>query len=275
MTDTTDNTSEPQAEPTQAEHDAAMATKAQGEMNVNGRGGNAGEEPVVIAERPTNIPEKFWDKDTGTMRTEDLMKSYAEMERKQSVQKEDPKSGEAEGKEGEPEPKGDVPSTTTAIETAREVYAQTGELSEDAINGLKDAGFDDSTIGNYMDGIKAQEEILTSKAYAAAGGQEAFESMSKWAAENFNEAEITAFNGQIANPDTMSFTIQGLKAQYVASVGSDGTFVEGNGSQGTADVYNSKQQLVSAMSDPRYATDKAYREEVGAKLHRSKKAGSF
>ena len=35
-----------------------------------------------VAQRPADVPEKFWDAATGTIRTEALLKSYAELERK-------------------------------------------------------------------------------------------------------------------------------------------------------------------------------------------------
>lgn len=37
---------------------------------------------TMVAERPADIPEKFWDADAGALRTEMLLKSYVELERK-------------------------------------------------------------------------------------------------------------------------------------------------------------------------------------------------
>ena len=41
-----------------------------------------GPEESLVAERPADIPEKFWDADAGVLRTEALLKSYVELERK-------------------------------------------------------------------------------------------------------------------------------------------------------------------------------------------------
>ena len=38
--------------------------------------------PAETPERPAHVPEKFWDADTGRIRTEALLKSYAELERR-------------------------------------------------------------------------------------------------------------------------------------------------------------------------------------------------
>ncbi len=38
--------------------------------------------PAGASDRPTEIPEKFWDADTGSIRTEALLRSYLELERR-------------------------------------------------------------------------------------------------------------------------------------------------------------------------------------------------
>lgn len=43
----------------------------------------AGSEPATVAaERPEHIPEKFWDAESGAVRSDALLKSYVELERK-------------------------------------------------------------------------------------------------------------------------------------------------------------------------------------------------
>jgi hypothetical protein len=63
-----------------------------------------------------------------------------------------------------------------------------------------------------------------------------------------------------------------LKADYIDAVGSKPNMsvasdVSGSGNQG--DKFESPQQLVQAMSDPRYEKDPAYRKSLEQKLHRS------
>ena len=43
----------------------------------------------------------------------------------------------------------------------------------------------------------------------------------------------------------------------------------GKAAQTNNDVYRSQAQVVEAMSDPRYETDPAYRQDVADKLERS------
>src|SRR5919202_193006 len=48
-----------------------------------------------VAQRPADVPEKFWDAATGTIRTEALLKSYAELERKLGSTGQEGELGEA------------------------------------------------------------------------------------------------------------------------------------------------------------------------------------
>jgi hypothetical protein len=41
--------------------------------------------PAMVPQRPPEVPEKFWDPVAGTVRTDSLVKSYAELERKLSL----------------------------------------------------------------------------------------------------------------------------------------------------------------------------------------------
>ena len=43
------------------------------------------EAPAAVPTRPVDVPEKFWDGDRGAVRTEALLKSYRELERKLSA----------------------------------------------------------------------------------------------------------------------------------------------------------------------------------------------
>src|SRR3954465_11008039 len=48
-----------------------------------------------VPARPADVPEKFWDAAAGTVRTEALLKSYAELERKLGSAGEDGELSEA------------------------------------------------------------------------------------------------------------------------------------------------------------------------------------
>ncbi|RUT86780.1 hypothetical protein, partial [Mesorhizobium sp. M7A.T.Ca.US.000.02.2.1] len=48
-----------------------------------------GPEAPVQTDRPAHIPEKFWDADTKSVRTEALLQSYGELEKKVGAPKEE------------------------------------------------------------------------------------------------------------------------------------------------------------------------------------------
>ena len=51
--------------------------------------------------------------------------------------------------------------------------------------------------------------------------------------------------------------------------GYEGRMLSGKSPKTSGDVFRSQQQVVDAMSDPRYDTDPAYRQDIIAKLDRS------
>jgi hypothetical protein len=65
------------------------------------------------------------------------------------------------------------------------------------------------------------------------------------------------------------FAIQALNAKYQEAVGNDGRLLTGQGAVDKQDVFRSQQEVVQAMSDPRYEKDPAFRNDVYAKLERS------
>ena len=63
--------------------------------------------------------------------------------------------------------------------------------------------------------------------------------------------------------------MNGLKAQYENVNGYEGRMVTGKAPVQSKDAYRSQAELVTAMSDPRYDRDPAYRQDVYEKLERS------
>ena len=56
---------------------------------------------------------------------------------------------------------------------------------------------------------------------------------------------------------------------YRESNGSEPELIGGKLSSRTSDVFRSNQEVVAAMSDPRYLSDDAYTKDVEEKLNRS------
>lgn len=108
----------------------------------------------------------------------------------------------------------------------------------------------------------------------AGGSQEHLDTLLAWGTENLPDEEYAVFSRQFESRDRHSilFAIRGLRAQYEAANGripNNVTASAGAVPSNTA-PFNSAAEMTTAMRDPRYKTDPAYREKVAARLAASK-----
>jgi methionine synthase II (cobalamin-independent) len=103
------------------------------------------------------------------------------------------------------------------------------------------------------------------------GGEQAYNDMLNWAGQNISQADCDLFDSVVGkgDPNSCLFAIQALNAKYQEAVGKDGRLLTGKGAVDKQDVFRSQQEVVQAMSDPRYEKDPAFRNDVYAKLERS------
>ena len=103
------------------------------------------------------------------------------------------------------------------------------------------------------------------------GGEQAYNDMLIWAGQNLSKEDCDVFDSVVGkgDPNSCLFAIQALNAKYTEAVGNDGRILTGQGAVDKKDVFRSQQEVVQAMSDPRYEKDPAFRNDVYAKLERS------
>ena len=103
------------------------------------------------------------------------------------------------------------------------------------------------------------------------GGAQAYNDMLVWAGQNLSKEDCDVFDSVVGkgDPNSCLFAIQALNAKYQEAVGNDGRLLTGQGAVDKQDVFRSQQEVVQAMSDPRYEKDPAFRNDVYAKLERS------
>ena len=103
------------------------------------------------------------------------------------------------------------------------------------------------------------------------GGQENYNNMMGWAAENIPDQEVNLFDAVMDRGDPLAayFAVQSMALRYQDGVGREGQMIKGKAPKAQGDVFNSQAELIEAQSDPRYATDEAYQEAVLQKLERS------
>ena len=96
--------------------------------------------------------------------------------------------------------------------------------------------------------------------------------MTDQASDVLDQEEIEAFKCRMesCDPNQIYWAIQGLASRYLlANQDGEPNLVSGSVGEGMGSRYESVQQLTSAMSDPRYHNDPAYRREVTDRLSRS------
>lgn len=155
-------------------------------------------------------------------------------------------------------------------------YAETGTLSEDTYNALSEKGFPRELVDAYIAGIKAQEsesaELAEKEVKAimdGVGGEQGYNRLMEWAAENLSQEEQDAYDKAVTNPDPIiaKMVVQGLKARYDAAVGTEPKLVMGNRTaEPVVKGYADRSSMIKAMSDKRYGTDPDYTRDVERKL---------
>lgn len=212
---------------------------------------------------------------------DDLLKAYQELEKRLGAgQQEQPKApGQAKPQE---QPKADAQQIAgIPVESLQEEVTKSGDLSADTRAKLTQAGIPNEYIDSYLSMYKvaAQAEQASVQAAEAqikqaVGGEETYTKMVQWASTNLTAGEIDAFNRQIeAGPDAAKLAVFGLKARYESKVGKAPRLVSGSSAGGSADVFADKASFLEAMADQRYRTSESYRNQVTAKLERTRASG--
>ena len=215
---------------------------------------------------------------------EDLESAYLELQKKLGTN-----DGEnLEGDEGsEEEGEGDyeeVPDASPAIslieEASAEYYANDGELTPETIekfSGMSSQDLVNAYIEIQRNNPQAQTESVelsdssVNAIQNAAGGEQAYEQLTSWAADNLPDQEIDAFDNLIdtGNVEAIKMGLTALQSKYNEANGYEGRMLQGKRPSSSGEVFRSQAELVEAMGDPRYENDPAYRQDVINKLDNS------
>lgn len=150
-------------------------------------------------------------------------------------------------------------------------FAQSGALAPESYEKLEKAGIPRDYVDAFIEGQAARAEAIRYQVLSEVGGEQGFAKMSEWAAKSLTKAELDAYNAAVDNPDVnvKRLAVQGLYSRYTTSVGTEPNLVGGSVSGSKGDVFRSTNEVVAAMSDPRYGSDPAYTKDVTEKLGRS------
>lgn len=150
-------------------------------------------------------------------------------------------------------------------------YEESGNISSRTLANLVNAGYPKEVIESFIEGRHAIEERFTKAVYESAGGEEEYFKMTQWAANNLPQGTLKAFNKALDSNDLdlISMMVAGIQSKMNATRGTSNPTLLGStqgAGGGEPKGFASKQDMIKAMSDPRYARDPAYTRSVEQKM---------
>jgi len=220
----------------------------------------------------------------------ELEKAYVELSKKlgekgnqdsgEAGDTEDTTEVESEETTEETEETPEVSEAAQLITSASDEFSEKGELTAETIEKFSSMSSKD-LVEAYLEVQDSLPQVQSQAAEIAdaqvndiknfAGGEKAYGDLVNWAGENLGQADIDAFDQIVGtgSVEAIKLAVSGLKSQYDNANGYEGQMYTGKAPKTNQDVYRSQAELVAAMSDKRYDSDPAYRQDVIAKLERS------
>jgi len=210
---------------------------------------------------------------------EELEKAYIELQKKLGEPDNELRQEDAQGERREEEVVEEEetnPLVDLLNAASEEYYQNEGKLSQETFDKLSELD-SKQLLEAYMEiqSQPVQVEDFTAEQVSEiqnfVGGEEQYNGLVNWAAENMPQNFIQAFDNliNVGDPDMIKLAVVGMQAAFQEANGYEGRMLSGKPAQTTQDVFRSQAEVVAAMSDPRYDRDPAYRQDVFAKLERS------
>lgn len=152
-------------------------------------------------------------------------------------------------------------------------YNEKGNLSDASMKALADAGYPKEVVDAYLSGVQATQEKFYNTVVGFAGSEEEYRQVAKFV-QSQGENAVDNFNNALesGNLGVIKMVIDGVKANMKAVNGTTNQTILGQSTSGTTENKNAfltKQQMVEAISDPRYSTDPIYRKQIETKIMNS------
>ena len=227
----------------------------------------------MVAEQEQLLAGKYKD-------AQELEKAYMELQSKLGEKdKEDTETASATDDEPEEPKLSDGASLIT--DAQKEYYDNDNKLSDETLAKFTEMSSSDLlqaymelNANNPAEPIVETADISDaqiSEIKESAGGDKAYANVVNWAKDNLDNSQTAAFDEVVntGSVQAIKLAVAGLKAEYDKANGVEGRMVTGKTAPPKGDVFRSQAELVEAMSDRRYDSDPAYRQDVIEKLDRS------
>ena len=226
--------------------------------------GKAADDGATVEQEAIETPEDKFGGDYDKLKA-----SYEELEKKLHSPKVPDETQEGLGIPQDPP----VAEGQIDMVALTEEWTADGKLSDKSYNNLESAGVTREIADQFIEGRKAVGTQMGNTIRQSIGGDEIYSEMTKWAQANYSQDQLVAYNAavQSGNMNTATMAAKALKSDYQNDTGMEGKTYGGKhiDSEGGGDVFRSTAQVTTAMKDPRYEHDPAFRKDVLDKLDRS------
>ena len=151
-------------------------------------------------------------------------------------------------------------------------YMNNGRLSQQSYETLEKAGYPKAVVDGMLAGWEAASTRFVNDVHALAGGQEEFARIQQFVSSQ-NKDVINAFNATLdsENLTQIRMALEGIKGQMVKQYGTQRPSIVGNAAPSVdRSGYESTDEMIKDMSDPRYQKDAKFTREVYRKVKYSK-----
>ncbi|EEE42853.1 capsid assembly protein [Roseibium alexandrii] len=205
-------------------------------------------ENLQEAAKPDYGMDKFWNSETGDY-------DHANHIKELNYRLDQAKVGQGEGN-----------FTPINFEEVWTSVAETGELNEQYKEAFTKVGIPPEIVTQFMELNQQAAQMQAQISTTYAGGQEALDGMFEWAKNNLPAEEIDAYNETLAGPN-WRMALDSLKERTgmgkAAPQQPGMKLVDDTAPAGpSSTAFASKNEMVKAMSDPRYREDPDYRDQV-------------
>jgi len=151
---------------------------------------------------------------------------------------------------------------------AIEEYQNNGELSQKTYEALEKAGYPKEVIQGFVETRKAIDNKYAQDVMNHVGGEKDFRELQAWMKGNLSKAELDAYNEAVNsdNLNAVKLILDGIQAKRVAKQGTRKATLLGGASKSAPKGFSGRDEMIKAMSDPRYGIDRAYTISVERKM---------
>tara|TARA_B100000686_G_scaffold344998_1_gene428703 strand:+ start:1309 stop:2133 length:825 start_codon:yes stop_codon:yes gene_type:complete len=228
------------------------------------------EEVVPVPEMPDGGQEKFYNAETGAYDWEshakELQFNQAGRQKPEAEKEENQELKQPQIEKTEQEVS-DVVQAAGLDELALEQkIKQNGDLTEDDYAALAKVGVPEGLARSYVDNLNYRIQGQRAEAYEYAGGEEQWNKMSSWAAENMSDTEVAGLNHMLDSPD-WKLAMDAMKSRMGPTlVETEPQFIKGETTVGSSFGYRSKDEMKADMASAEYQKSPAFRAQVMQKM---------